>query len=96
MGKVTQKDIVHFNELYYCYKNKAKVARETGFSASTVSRYIDPNWKPINKEIAKHFLITELPEMDENLFKNVENFGELCTYTEAEKKEIEELWEEIQ
>ena len=57
MGKVTQKDIVHFNELYYRYKNKARVARETGFSASTVSRYIDPNWKPINEEIIKHFLI---------------------------------------
>ena len=36
MAKVTNEDIVRFNELYAKLKTYAAVARETGFSASTV------------------------------------------------------------
>lgn len=96
MAKVTPADINHFNELYYQYKNKAKVARETGFSAATVSRYIDPNWRPINIENIKHFTINDLPEIDFKVFQDIENFGSLCIYSVEEKEEIEKLWEEIQ
>ena len=34
--RVTNEDILIFNEIYYKTKNYAQVARETGFSASTV------------------------------------------------------------
>ena len=95
MAKVTPADITRFNELYYQYKNKAKIARETGFSASTVSKYIDPNWKPIEEKNIIHFYFEDLPEFDEEKFKNIDNFGILCIYTTEEKEEIEKLWEEI-
>ena len=94
MTKVTPADITKFNELYLLYKNKARVARETGFSASTVSKYIDPNWRP--PKISKHFTVEELPDFDEEKFKNIDNFGVLCIYIVEEKEEIEELWEEIE
>ena len=96
MAKVTPTDIIRFNELYYQYKNKAKVARETGFSPSTVSKYIDPNWRPLDTSKIKRFTIDELPEFDGSRFENLDNFGALCIYSIEEKKEIEELWEEIQ
>ena len=38
--KVTQEDKIRMNELYLKYKTYAEVARQTGFSASTVKKYI--------------------------------------------------------
>ena len=38
--RVTQEDIIKINELYLKLKNKSAVARETGFSLSTISKYI--------------------------------------------------------
>ena len=42
--KVTTDDIKQFNELYYKYKSYAEVARITGWSSSTVSKYVDKNY----------------------------------------------------
>ena len=38
--RVTPEDIVIFHELYSKFGTYARVARETGFSASTIGRYI--------------------------------------------------------
>ena len=48
--KVTQNDIIMFNNLYYKTHNYAEVARQTGFSAATVRKYVDKNYVPVNKE----------------------------------------------
>ena len=42
--KVTADNIIDFNKRYYICHNYSQVARETGFSASTVRKYIDKNW----------------------------------------------------
>lgn len=47
-SKVTEQDKVNMNELYLRFKTYAAVARETGFSASTVKKYIVPNYVSIN------------------------------------------------
>ena len=39
-SKVTNEDILRINELYYKHKTYAEVARQTGFAASTVKKYI--------------------------------------------------------
>lgn len=93
--KVTTDDILKMNELYYKYHTYAQVARETGFSASTVSKYVDKNWKPIQTENIKHFTIPMLPEFNTYKFKDVENYGDLCVLTEREQEEIKELWGEL-
>ena len=41
-NKVTQDVIKAFNEKYYACHNYSQVARETGFSAGTVKKYIIP------------------------------------------------------
>lgn len=58
-NKVTQSDIQVFNELYAEVKTYAEVARRTGFSASTVKKYIVPGYikkadvkfEPVSKEL---------------------------------------------
>ena len=42
-SKVTNEDILRINELYYKHKTYAEVARQTGFAASTVKKYVIPN-----------------------------------------------------
>lgn len=92
-NKVTQDDIKVFNEKYYACRNYSQVARETGFSASTVKRYIIPDWKPVDENTVQKFN-QPLPEFDTSVFR-LENWGSLCELTEVEKEEIRKLQEEI-
>ena len=95
--RVTNEDILIFNEIYYKTKNYSQVARETGFSASTVRKYIDKNWKPVAVENIVHFDIAQLPDFTEavKIFRGIDNYGSLCVLTEFEQKEVEELWSEL-
>ena len=49
MRKVSKEDIIQMNELYQKLGSYAAVARETGFSASTVSKYVDKNYKKVDE-----------------------------------------------
>lgn len=93
--KVTIEDIKLFNELYYKHKTYAEVARQTGWSASTVSKYIDKNYVPVVQESVKRFDMSTMPEFTTERFVNIVNYGDLCVLSEEEKKEIVELWEEL-
>ena len=95
--RVTNEDILVFNEIYYKTKNYTRVARETGFSASTVRKYIDKNWQPVQVENIIRFDIAQLPDFQEavKVFRGVDNYGDLCVLTEREKDEIKELWGEL-
>lgn len=96
-NKVTNEDILRINELYYKYKVYAEVARQTGFSASTVKKYVISGWEPVAVENIIHFDITQLPDFTEavKIFRGVDNYGYLCQLTPAESEEIEELWKEL-
>lgn len=95
--RVTNEDILVFNEIYYKTKNYTQVARETGFSASTVRKYIDKNWQPVQVENIVHFDIAQLPDFTESvkIFRGVDNYGYLCQLTPVESEEIKELWSEL-
>lgn len=94
-NRVTSEDILRMNEIYYKTHVFAEVARQTGFSASTVRKYVDLNWKPIeNKNIIK-FDMNDLPEFDTTCFKGIENYGDLCMLTEREQDEMKELLKEL-
>ena len=95
MARVTSEDILQMNSLYFQYKNFAEVARQTGFSASTVRKYVDVNWKPVENESIIKFDMSDLPEFDTSCFKGVENYGDLCVLTEREQDEMRELWTEL-
>ena len=95
MARVTSEDILRMNEIYYKARVFAEVARQTGFSASTVRKYVDVNWKPVENESIIKFDMNDLPEFDTTCFKGVENYGDLCVLTEREQDEMKELWKEL-
>lgn len=94
-SKVTNEDIIRMNELYFKYKTYAAVAREVGFSASTVKKYIIPNWRPAEQQNIVRFEWSAIPDFDDEIFKGIDNYGDLCVLTEREQQEISELWREL-
>ena len=96
-SKVTNEDILRINELYYKYKVYAEVARQTGFSASTVKKYVIPNWAPVASENIIRFDIAQLPDFTKaaEIFRGISNYGALCVLTDYEKQEIKNLWGEL-
>ena len=94
-NRVTSEDILRMNKIYYKTRVFAEVARQTGFSASTVRKYVDVNWKPIENEDIIKFDMNDLPEFDTTCFKGIENYGDLCVLTEREQDEMKELLKEL-
>ena len=93
--KVTTDDIKQFNELYYQHKSYAEVARLTGWSSSTVSKYVDKNYQPVVEiEIKKFDPKTDLPEFDSEIFA-IDNLGDLFVMSEDELEEMVDLWKEL-
>lgn len=96
-SKVTNEDILRINELYYKHKVYAEVARQTGFSASTVKKYVIPGWEPVDVENIIHFDVAQLPDFQVaiKIFRGIDNYGTLCVLTDYEKEQIKELWKEM-
>ena len=94
--RVTVDDIRQMNDIYYVCKSYAEVARRTGWSASTVAKYINKDYQPIVlTDIKKFNLETDMPEFSTERFEGLENWGELCVMTEQEEAGIKELWKEL-
>lgn len=96
-SKVTNEDILRINELYYKHKTYAEVARQTGFAASTVKKYVIKDWKPVEKKNIAKFDLADLPDFTSaaELFRGINNYGNLCILTEHELEQMKELWEEL-
>lgn len=96
-SKVTNEDILRINELYYKHKTYAEVARQTGFAASTVKKYVNKDWTPVQAENIIRFDLVDLPNFSEavELFRGVENYGDLCVLSDNEKEKLKGLWEEL-
>ena len=96
-NRVTSEDILRMNEIYYKTHVFAEVARQTGFSASTVRKYVDVNWKPVVSEKIIIFNMNDIPDFKEAVkcFRGVDNYGDLCVLSEEENAEIKELWKEL-
>ena len=95
MARVTSEDILRMNEIYYKTHVFAEVARQTGFSASTVRKYIDVNWKPVELDKIIKFDLNNLPEFDTTPFKHVSDYGAMCILDDEEIDQIRELWKEL-
>ena len=94
-NRVTSEDILRMNEIYYKTHVFAEVARQTGFSASTVRKYVDVNWKPIELDKIIKFDLNNLPEFDTTPFKHVSDYGAMCILDDEEIDQIRELWKEL-
>ena len=95
--KITTDIIKQINELYIKLGTYAAVARELGIAPTTVKKYVVPDYCPLEERKIKKFnVIYDLPaQYSTEMFEGVENFGDLCEYTEDEAVEIVELWEEL-
>lgn len=93
--RVTQTDIEEFNKLYLTLKTYAAVARQTGFSAGTVKRYIIPGFTVSNgiEPLSEDRL--ESIERFIYEFASLEDFGEMAVLSQNERVEIYELWKEL-
>ena len=96
-SKVTNEDILRINEIYYKTRVYAEVARQTGFSASTVKKYVIQNWTPVEAKNVQKFDLEQMPDYEEavKIFRGIHNYGTLCTLTTYEEEEIKELWKEL-
>ena len=94
MAKVTQQDIINFNNLYYKYKSFAEVARQTGFSAGTVSKYVDRNYIPVDETKKKTFS-GEINDSNFDILAATDAWGSLLSLSTEELTELNDLWNEI-
>ncbi len=90
--RVTPQDIININELYLIHKVKAEVARQTGFSASTVAKYIIPDYKAesINTEYEK----IEEKSVDVSIFL-IPNWNHLIVLSDEERADMESMRGEV-
>jgi hypothetical protein len=94
MARVTQEDIKRFNELYYKYKTYAEVARQTGFSAGTVSKYVDKNYVPID-DTKKKVFDGEINDSNFDILAATDAWGSLLSLSPKELTDLNDLWNEI-
>ncbi len=95
-NRVTQEDIININELYIKYKTYAEVARQTGFSPSTVKKYVIKDYISQSQIKKIEFIQEMIPtEVNFEIFKNKDDWGSLCVLSQEEKEKIEELWMEL-
>lgn len=87
--------IIKLNELYYKYKNYAKVGREVGMTGPTVKKHIIPNYIPVEELLTHRVTREDVPEVDLSQFEGLENWGDLCVLSDKEKQDMIELWKEL-
>jgi hypothetical protein len=91
MAKVTPSDVERFAELYAKLGSYAAVARETGFSASTVSNHLKAI--PKNSTFKVEFNGELMPPPMDYWMR--ESWNDILKLSDEEKAEIEELWKEV-
>lgn len=94
-NKVTNEDVININKLYLKMGTYAAVARELGFSAGTVKKYIIPGFKYIDESDVKPFDPSTLKDFDPSEFDDVEDFGDICGLSDEEVAEVHDLWKEL-
>lgn len=96
--RITEEQIKEINRLFYEIGIKAEVARRVGVSASSVAKYIDPNYVP-SEERPEIELETEIQPSDSfNLMRDlsaaddmVQAFCDACILTEEEWYQLQDI-----
>lgn len=92
MARVTDEDKILINQIYLEVGTYAETARRTGFSPSTVKKYIIPNFMPVDSTEKKTFSLDDLPD---GVIKLPENLGRLCTLSFDEMEELKVFRKEL-
>ena len=93
MRRVTDEDIIQINEAYLLCGTYSGAAKATGWSASTVKKYIISGYTSRVDAAAQETMIT-LPDLDE-VVANLKQMAHATMLTSEEVLEVTELWEEM-
>ena len=93
MARVTQEDIIHINDVYYKCRTYAETARQTGFSASTVKKYVIVGYTPAENVPVTKF-DKPLPEFFAERFL-CDDWGKFCEYSDEELVRMDEVRREL-
>jgi len=91
MKRVTQDDIIAMNEAYLACGTYSGAAKATGWSASTVKKYIIDGYKSEQKV---EVVDIELPPIEE-IADRLPPWYDITCLTPEEEKEIKQLWGEM-
>ena len=90
MKRVTQEDIILMNEAYLACGTLSGAAKATGWSASTVKKYLIPDFKSEQKVEAVNIELPPISKVIEQL-----QGDNLTCLRPDEEKEIKNLWKEM-
>ena len=91
MKRVGPDDIIKINEAYLACGTYSGAAAATGWSASTVKKYIISDYKSEQKVEA---IDIELPPIEE-IAEKLPPWYDITCLTPEEEKEINQLWKEM-
>lgn len=94
MAQMTTEGIKRINELYRKYGTYAKVARETGYSPSTVKKYVVKSVDAEEDMVDPIRYDKPLPPFDPSLF-HTRDWGKLCELSDEEIEQTRILWKEL-
>ena len=89
--KVTNEDIIQMNEAFLLCRTYSGVAKATGWSASTVKKYIIDGYVSSKKPIEYNIVPLSIEQTIQKLIEN----NAICDVTEEEKVELKELQKDI-
>lgn len=95
VSKVQPDDIIKMNELYLKYGTYAAVAREVGFAATTVKKYIVKDFVQEDKLPIIKFSGTIPKAEDLMLPTDLDGWNDWLCLSEEEKEQCDELRKEI-
>ena len=93
MRRVTEEDIIQMNEAFLFCGTYSGAAKATGWSASTVKKYIISGYTSQIDAAAQESMIT-LPDLDE-VVANLKQMARATMLTSEEALEVTELWKEL-
>lgn len=93
MSKLTQEEITYINEVYLSCNNYSQTAKITKHAASTVKKYVDPNYKSQSVKTEDEVDIELLPLSQ--VAEWLPPWYDITCLTPQEEKEIKQLWREM-
>lgn len=90
---VNEEDIIQINEAYLLCGTYSGAAKATGWSASTVKKYIISGYTSQTDTAAQESMIT-LPDLDK-VVTNLRQMAHATMLTSEEALEVTELWKEL-
>ena len=90
---VSEKDVIQINEAYLLCGTYSGAAKATGWSASTVKKYIISGYTSQIDKAAQESMIT-LPDLDKVVVA-LKQMAHATMLTSEEALEITELWKEM-